>query len=221
MIKRVLSLCFTFLVFVGCSKPVQQRENFPYTDAGTLKPRIAIASVSDNSGRHIPWDVAEEIVHGMRYYLNKDGEIYVVPQAEVNSNMALLGDVDLFSTNVTPWRSFCNADFVVLIDIFESQEVPFEKDKFYPLYTTSGNHSGDVLAMKLRFKVIDVSAVQPKVVLFEILESNHLLPFGYEGIKTAGIPWGHQDYCNSPVGMVHNRLIYQLAERINNVLCDA
>lgn len=222
MIPRIVTLCFSLLALVGCNRaPQQQQEYFPYTDAGVLKPRVAIASVTDTSGRKVSWDVAEEIVHGIRYFLHKDGEIFVVPQAEVYSNMALLGDVDLFGMNLSPWKSFCKADYVVLIDIFESNEVPLEKDKFYPLFPTSGNHSGNVLAMKLRLKVIDVSAPQPKLVLFEVLESNHQLPFGYETVKSGEIPWGHQDYCHTPSGMIHNRLIYQLTERINTVLCDA
>ncbi len=221
MLQRTLSFCMAVLILVGCNKNRQQQEYFPYTDAGVLKPRIAIASVTDSSGKQLPWDVSDEIVHGMRHVLHNEGNVYVLPQAEVYSSMALLGNFDLFGANLFPWKSFCHADYVVLIDLFDRQELPFGKGKFYPIFPTSGNHSGTVLAMKLRFKVIDVRAEKPKLVLFEVMESNHLLPFGYEGIDPKEIPWGHKEYCNSPMGMVNNRLIYQLTDRINTVICDA
>lgn len=221
MLQRIFSFCMALLVLVGCNRTTQQNEYFAYTDAGVLKPRIALASVTDSSGKQLPWDVSDEIIHGMRHVLNKEGNLIVLPQSEVYSNMALLGHVDLFGANLTPWKSFCNADYVVLIDIFERQELPFGKGKFYPIFPTSGNHSGTVLAMKARFKVIDVRADKPKLVLYEVMESNHLLPFGFEEIDAKDIPWGHKEYCHSPMGMVNNRLIYQLTDRVNTVLCDA
>jgi hypothetical protein len=220
MIQRTLSLCMALLLLVACNKPPQQ-EYFPYTDTGVLKPRVALASVTDSSGRKLSWDTADEIVHGIHYFLRNQGNVFVLPQAEVYSNMALLGHFDLFGRDLTPWKSFNNADFVVLVDIFESKELPFEPDKFYPLFPTTGNHSGSVLALKARFKMIDLRGPLSKLLVFEVIESNHQLPFGYEAGDCSLIPWGNPEYCNTATGMVHNRLIYQLSQRINTLICDA
>lgn len=220
MIKQALSCCFLFLLLAGCQKHTTQCSNYvAYTDEGTLKPRIALASVTDSSGTNLSWDVSDEIISGINYYMRLDGELNVIPQNDVYAKMALLGDIDPYAANLTPWKSFCNNDdFIVLIDVFKREELPYEKGKFSQIYCDTLNQSGNVLSLKARLKIIDIRAQQPKLVLYEVNDFNYMLPLGYENQQIA--KWGDPDYNRTYIGKVHDRLICQLTQRINMVIND-
>lgn len=138
----------------------------------------------------------------------------------MNAGAALIGDSAYFTPDLTPWKGFLNAHYAVLMEVTQHEVVPIEKGNFGNICPTNGGHSTQVLAIKVRLKILDVKYNQAKLILDEIIESNHMLPWGFdEGInKQCAFDSAH--YANTPFGMAHNRLIWQLSSRIDQVIGD-
>lgn len=216
--KRLLFTVFTLFLVAGCGP--RNTEYYAYTDSGMEKPRVAIVPIIDSTGVKHPWDVSDEIIFGLRRHICNCGKLYPLPQADVNANAALLGNVDYFGTNLTPWNGFSNAHYVVLIELIDHKVDSYEKGKFNSLYPTNGAHCNEVLAMRAHIRIIDIQHNKARLVLDEILESNHLLPWGHDNVDYESNPWDTENYVNTPVGLAHNRLIWHISQRLDIVIGD-
>lgn len=160
MLRIFLPLILSILA-VSCCEP-RYVDYFPYHDNGCPKPRVALVPVGDCSNVQLAWNGAEELTSGIRYEMMSNGELYLLSPQEVDAGLARLGDIDLFAKNVFFDKCFCDAEFVVLIDIIGHGDECIVS----PPYKIS-----------LRLKVIDIRPACKQVILQEIFTNSYSYPY--------------------------------------------
>lgn len=178
-----------------------------YHDNGKLKSTVIVAPVQDLAAHPLPWDLSQELTEGIREHLVRTGEFLVAPVDVVQSISEEVGTIDVASRDLSYTDRFRPSDFVVLMEVIDHQEVPYTRGKFKPLYPVKGEVS-TVLMITARLKVVDLRSEEPKVVLQEIVHSNHQVQTGkaIEFMDYANTGWGTNLYRSTPVGMAHARL---------------
>ncbi len=216
--KRLLSSLLLSLLVTSCAP--KYKEYFAYTDEGYEKPKVAIVPVLNSSKASLGFDISDEIVFGLRNLICSNDKLFPLTQSDVNAAAALIGDSHYFTPDTSCWKGFLNAHFAIIMEVTQHDIVPFEKGSFGNLYPTNGGHSNQVLALKVRLRIIDVKYNQAKLILDEIIESNHMMPWGFDQAVNKERAFDSPNYANTPFGMAHNRLIWQLSSRIHQVIGD-
>jgi hypothetical protein len=216
--KRLISCLLLSLLVTSCAP--RYKEYFAYTDEGFEKPKVAILPVLNSSKAVLNSDISDEIIFGLRNSICSMDKLFPLPQSDVNAAAALIGDAHYFTPDVSPWKGFLNAHYAIVMEVSQHKIVPFEKGAFSNLYPTNGGHSNQVLAIKVRLRILDVKYNQAKLVLDEIVESNHMMPWGFDQAVNKECSFDSPYYANTPFGMAHNRLIWQLSSRIHQVIGD-
>jgi hypothetical protein len=215
---KLFTCLFSLMALTGCGP--KNSEYYAYTDQGVEKSRVAIIPLIESSKTHLNWDLSDEVIFGIRAHICNDGKLFPLAQADVNANAALLGNVDPFGIDLKPWIGFSNSHFVVVMEMLDHKVVPYEKGKYTSLYPTAGAHSNEILEIRVHLRILDVRHNKARLVLDEIVESNHLMPNAHDAIDYESQAWETPNYCNTPVGIAHNRLIWQLSKRIDTVVSD-
>ena len=74
---------------------------------------------------------------------------------------------------------------------------------------------------RVRLKVIDVRCQRNRVVLYEIVKADYLMAPSHSTCNDDIICCGDKGYGTSPYGIVHRRLVFNLARRLEEVLWSA
>ncbi len=202
MALRIAAL-FLLLLSTGCSR--SYNEFIRFRDNGRAKPQVALIPVVDHAQHNVPWNVSEELTAGMRHRLMEQGVVYMSSEHQVRSLSDRTEDADLFGKDLSWARQYSPHDFVVLVELIDHRKVPYERQKVRPVYPADGEVSS-VLMMKARLKVVDIREEMPKVILQQIVHSNHLIPKNRDGLNYHEIPWDDEVYKGTPLGMAHARL---------------
>ncbi len=200
MLKILLSTLM-LLLFASCGP--RYGDFFPCHDDGTVKPRVVLLPITDVSGRK---DMAEDLMQNMRYQLMDRGDLYVYPEESVNRQLEKMGDVSLFGPDISFARQFGGADFVVATELVECRSELYGniENKCMPPHLQRKN----MLMIKLRVRMIDLSGDEPVIVLQEILSRNLLVPNRKIGDNEVDV------FCFSEVS---SRLVEEFVRRLEDV----
>jgi len=120
-----------------------------------------------------------------------------------------------FSPDLSDYERLAGgSDFVVVSELVEHKDIPYRGQKMQSLYTKDGDVD-TVLAMKLRVRVVDLRTAQPRIVLQEVVHSNHMVRKHERSVDYRQIGWGSSGYEETAVGVAHRRLAEELAGRID------
>ncbi len=217
----MLQIAFSLLVMlftVSCGGP-RYVDYFPYHDDGTLKPKVAMIPLIDSSQSGLTWNLSEEITSSIYYNLMDSGELYVLRPQEIGPVWAKRDSIDFFAWDMSYAREFCNTDFIVAMELIEHAIAPCDQvaTKSFPQCHPSNN----VLTMRVRLKVIDTRCQTPRVVLYEIVKAEYLLPPFRSYCDVNQIRWGSRDFDSTPCGILHQRMVKNIATRLEEVLWSA
>lgn len=185
----------------------------PLAGYARTTPRIALLPVVNGCGEPLPWRLSDELTEDLGAALAKREGLAVMEPAVGRAMAAELQHVDLFSPTLRNIRGDGRCDFLVATELIDHAMVPYRGQKVQQLYPTDGE-IGSILMMKLRLRVIDVRGESPKVVLQEIVNSNHLVRQRDEGIDYSVLGWGQLKFEETPVGIAHGHLAEDTAGRI-------
>lgn len=217
--RKVAALLMVAAMFMGCAR--QYCDYFAYDDEGIAKPVVAVLPVRDSSWNSMPWDVSRELEEGIWESARRRGKLYCVDPHHVDEVVASFGEeTDLHSQDLQFFNQFTGCDYLVLIDLLEHNEVPYQRGAIEPLYIIDSDDAF-VLAMKARVTVLDVTGPTPRVILREITASNHMIARRFYDIDYTENRWGSQEYHRTPVGVAHERLARDLTERIETITAAA
>lgn len=214
---RLILACLMSLLTIGCSAP-RHVEHIPYYDDGTVKPKIVLLPIIDNSECFVPWDIGSEFNNTLRYQAMCAGDLFVVPENEVLCCMQGENPIDAFHDDLSFANRFCGNDYIVALELIEHALVPFEKGKIYPPIPPQNYSWRSVLQMKMRLRIIDLRCGTPRILLQEIFTSNYAIPFSAECMDYTRYCWGSQAFPTTPWGLAHKRLICDLMFRIETVV---
>lgn len=218
MLRILLSALLMVMVFVGCSTP-HYVDYFPYHDDGTPKPRVALMPIMDSSHSDLPWNLSEELSRSIYYDLMDSGELYVLSPAEIGSPWNK--SIDLFSSDLSFTKDFCNTDFIVVLDLIQHELVPCDASNRGGLSPAECHPYNRVLALSTRARVIDIRRQQPRVILYEILKSGYVVAPPYDVINYEQQPYGSRGYETTPCGVVHDRMVQNIVLRLEDVIRSA
>lgn len=213
---RIISSLMLLLCLTGCGP--HHVDYFPYHDDGTMKPHIALIPMVDSSGADVPWSLAQEMTLGVRYQAMDSGELYLLSRAEMLDGLGKTQNINLFGDDLSYTKGFCNADFVVALELIEHQEECYDKCKHgCPL-----NLSGYVLVMKARLRIIDVRCQEPRVLLQEIVKLDQSIPRYLTSNRGFNlIPYGCETYPQSPLALAHRGFQDLIVRRIEETTWGA
>lgn len=211
MVQIVLSLLVT-LMAVGCGP--RYVDYFPYHDDGRPKPKVVIVPVFNSCEDHVPWDISQELTSNMRYEIMNNGELFLFSQEEVNSKLAQIGPVDFFTKESLFAQSFCEADFLVMVEFMDQQ--------FCDSYTIAGcsvpfSPCREVV-LKTRIKVMDLRCRVPRIVQQEILSDTYLVTPECADVHGKFPDTGTRAYQSTSIGKAHQRMVSNLVTRMERVI---
>ena len=214
---RLFVICCALLC-VGCHS--QHSDFFPYYDDGTPKPYVTCLPVMNDCSQKLPWNVPEELTKDLRTYLMQQGRLFLPPMAQTQKAFALSDEKELASSkDLMPFLNFQPSHFVVLLQLIEYKQVPYERGKIKPLYIANlAPDQAMVLMIKLRLKVVDIRGNEPKIIRQEIFESNHVI--AKNAMAESKRLFGTPHFGASPIGMVNARLVRDLAVKIEGITCS-
>jgi len=205
MMKLILSTLIT-LFAVGCGGP-RYVEYFPHHDDGTPKPKVALIPVVDSSKSGLTWDMSRELSEGIYYELMNSGQIYVMQPQEIGPIWNQRGSIDFFAPDMSFAKDFACADFVVAMELVDHT-------------VKSVDSCNRVLTLNMRLRVMDVRYDKPRVVLYELVKADYQAAIPSNDV-TGGASWGDRGYSLTPCAKCHQRMIDNVAARLEQVLWSA
>lgn len=204
MLQIILSAMLS-LIAVGCGP--RYVDYFPYHDDGTQKPKVALMPIIDSTQSQLAWDLTEEISDGIFYELMNSGEVYVVPPKEIGPGWMKKETINFFSDDVSYVGDFQNTDFIVSAEIIERSIVACNPCA----------PSNLTMTVRLRIKILDIRYCEPKIVLYEVFKTCYT-GIQMNGNVQNGICWKDAGYPRTYCGIAHQRLICNLAKRLEEVI---
>lgn len=218
---RLILACLVSLLMFGCATPHYEEHvpyQIPYYVDGTVKPKVVLLPVVDNSESFVPWDICSEFNNTLRYQAMCCPDLFIVPENEVLGCMQDGNSIEAFDEDLSFTKRFPGNDFVVALDLIEHRLVPFEKGKIYPPIPPQNYNWRSVLQMKMRLRIIDLRCGTPRIYLQEIFTSNYAIPFSAESMDYQKCCWGSRAFPTSPWGLAHKQLVCDLMFRIETVI---
>jgi hypothetical protein len=205
MLRSTFIVIISAFVLASCSDSSQNDTvtSSKYYDDGRAKPVVAISSIVDSSNYDISWSLSEELSYLLKSKLSKNKNIFLTAPTEIDD--VLTNSDNPFDVNINWMKErFQNHEFLVFLELLNHNELV--KDNITNL------------EMSMRVRIIDVRGKEPKIVLQECVNDNYYIAKGSikEDYQTA--TWGTLEYANSRMGLAHNQLTKELANRISDYI---
>lgn len=214
--RHILALCMLSLLLVGCGP--RYCDYYPYHEDGRSKPAMTILPIQDKSDSGLSWNVAMEVDQYLRYKMLDEGNLYLLPESSCGEAITD-HNINYFGSDLTFAKHCRQSEFVTVMELIEHKIVPYESGKITPIYPIHNRQCESVLMMKMRVRIIDVRGDTPRIVLQEIVQSNHMLPRDQNNLDYTSYCFGKEPYNRTPIALSHQRLAYDLARRIETVAC--
>jgi len=196
----IRSITCLFLIFLSSACGPRYVDYFPYTDEGELKPKVVLVPPSN--------ELATEIDVGLRQQLMHHGDLYVLSSEDTTPVFQKMGNnTDWFSPNIEFTKKFKGADYIVALDVIDQQVVPYERGKYYPLYSARAQQCNQVWVIKIRVRIFELCQESSRVIHQEVFCSNHAFE-AFSGERSEDLY----------VSTATKRMIRDLAERIELVI---
>lgn len=214
---QMLMTVFMMLMCVSCGGP-RYVDYFPYHDDGVPKLKVAIVSLSDHPECGLGWNFSDEVSQGLYYELMNSGKLYALSADEIGPAWNQREQYDFFGTDTTYVNDFCGSDIVAAIELIEHSIVPYDPCTGAEMASRDCKNCSTLgILMRVRIKVIDIRCQTPRVLLYEIVKVCYPLNPGTRADCVCNITFGTPGYAKTQCGMAHQRMIRQLAGRVEEV----
>ena len=111
-------------------------------------------------------------------------------------------------------KSFQGDQFVVFLELVEHEEV-YKQDR---KKTADISECSADLNMSMRVRVFDLRGTEPKIVLQEMVHDSHFIPRQFTQTNFYQVPWGHESFSISPIGLAHAEFTKEIASRLEDYI---
>ncbi|MCP5469958.1 MAG: hypothetical protein H7A36_05580 [Chlamydiales bacterium] len=202
------------LLCAGCAN--NYSDTGLYEKTGQMKPIVVVMPVINRVGNlHLLWDVSRELTDEIRKRVFDSSRLYLLREG---------GTLDIAKTLACPnpreispaaLRNFGASEFLVVTELIDQEQKP------YGLHTQKNEETGAVLSVKMRVRVIDRRHPEPRVILQEVLECDHIVARAYLNTDYSKMPWGTEQFHNTPMGLAHSRVLRDLVSHIEGYIVAA
>lgn len=176
---------------------------------------VSLLPVMGGVDSSLSWDLKEEVTDQIGKALVEQEGWQLASSEDALWQAALLGEAPRFSPDLSYFSPLHgSSDFIVVAELVDHHEEPYKGQKIHPLYVKDGEIDS-VLMMKLRVRVVDLRAAQPRLVLQEVVHSNHMIRKREHLFDYQAHGWGSGDYQESALGVAHRRLAEEVAAHID------
>ncbi|NGX62274.1 MAG: hypothetical protein K940chlam9_01771 [Chlamydiae bacterium] len=201
--KRTLFFCVCLsLCLASCNRTY--RDSALYQQSGRPKPIVTLLPTLDHSSdTSLAWDLSKEFTEEFRKKMYDSSKVYLLRDGADHAVAEKLNPPNPEAIPSEVIADLGATEFAVVTEIFEHKQTP------HP--TSVGSAT---LELGMRVRVIDVRNSTPKVVLQEIYQQEQLIAPAYIQMDYQRNGWQSETFQNTPVGMLHNRMIREIAGRI-------
>lgn len=219
--RRFFLPLFTVILFslasFGCQSKGAKLQSFRYYENARQKPIAAlIPLIKRVDNEKLTWDVSQEITSEIQRRIINRGQIFLNPVQISSALKTKLNTNDLINLTRDDLASLkAQNEYAIFMELLEHKEISSLEDEDTP---SKEENLGKVLAIKVRVRVFDLRGEEPKVLLQEILHSNHFIPKVERDTNYQKVVWGGDSYNASVYGRAHAKLEKDLAHQIENYI---
>lgn len=210
-------LVFFALVCAGCTS--QYSDFFPHFNDGTPKPQVALLDVFDDTKDGSSPELCTDLSKQVYNRLMMNGKIYIPPKGVLQKQFSSCSSDDLANNkDLMAFLHFQPEHFVVVLELVEFKQIPYLRNKIKAFFPTHVRvDEANILAMKMRVKIIDIRGGEPKMIRQELIKTNYALEKGeYEEsmqkLKSPG-------FAGTPVGRAQERFVSEIVQKIEKTSC--
>lgn len=209
--KSVLFLVAICFSLCGCGP--RYKEFARYHGDGRSKPVVAWLPVTDHASHFLPWDVGDELSFTIRNQLLNSGSLFLAPQFDTLPLAKEVRARNLIDNDLSFAKPFADEyEYLVLCDLVEHDSIPYKRQSVKPVYPIDGKVK-EILQMKLRVRILDLRGKKPRLVLQELIRSNHLVPETTKEVDYNHVVWGSEEYKSTFMALAHRRLARDVARQ--------
>ena len=210
--KRLL---FTALLattlFSGCAR--NYRDTSLYQRTGQVKPIVTVMPVIDNTGvNHLSWNFSSEMTEEIRKRMFDSSKLYLLRDGSSLEFAKKLNDPNPMNVPADARDHLGATEFVVVSEFIDQHETP------YGLSRPGHEEAGSVISLAMRVRVIDLRREEPKVILQEVIDHDHLVAKPYLKTDYIRYPWGTEAYESTPYGLSHSKVVRELVAHVENYI---
>jgi hypothetical protein len=216
MSRFILSVSLLALIAGGCDDNNQNNPQAYNQTATEGKPVVSIVPVVDNTKNDYDWNLSDELSSSLYYRLAQRDKVFVVDAPHVRAKTKKLKEGENpFGPDIS-WikKAFQGDQFVVFLELVEHEEV-YKQDR---KKTADVSECSADLNMSMRVRIFDLRGAEPKVVLQEIVHDTHFIPRQFTQANFYQVPWGHESFGISPIGLAHAEFTKEIASRLEDYI---
>lgn len=204
----------TALLCVGCANTCC--DTGLYEKTGQMKPIVVVLPVLDRTQDvELPWSLAAEMTDEIRKRVFDSSRLYLLREGGTPEIAMTLSCPNPHEIPATALQDMGASEFLVVAELVDQKLTP------YGLQTQKAEETGAVLSVKMRVRVIDRRSPEPKVVLQELLEYDHIVARPYLNADYNKIQWGMELFHNTPMGLAHSKIVRELVAHVEGYIVAA
>jgi len=208
---QMILLSALLVVLAGCAHK-KSSDAAVQEQAVFGKPTVALVPLIDHSGSGLSWSLSDEFTSAIHQKLAAHEKLHLAAPSAIRAITKKLSDAqDPFGAK-TGWikKTFAASEYAVFMELVDHSEKP--------LYATAAGEPPAEFTMSVRLRVFDLRGPEPKVVLQELVSDTQRVPKQFTSANFYQVPWGHEIYDISPLGMAHAQLFKEIAERVEDYI---
>ena len=212
--RRLAVVMLTTLLCVGCANTCC--DTSLYEKTGQMKPIVVVLPVIDRTAKvELPWNLAQEMTEEIRKRVYDSSRVYLLREGGTLEIAKTLSCPNPHKISPVALKDFGASEFLVIVEVVDQQLTP------YGLSTQRAEETGAVLSVKMRVRVIDRRNPEPRVVLQELLEYDHIVARPYLNTDYQKTQWGMDQFHNTPMGLAHSKIVRELVSHIEGYIVAA
>lgn len=219
MSRFILSVSVLALIAGGCNDNNQNNSQAYQQTATQGKPVVSIVPVIDNTKSEYDWNLSDELSSMIYYRIAQQDNVAIVEAPRVRAKTKKIKESDNpFGPDIS-WikNTFQGDQFVVFLELVEHEEV-YKQDR---KKTAAIEECSADLNMSMRVRVFDLRGKEPKIVLQELIHDSHFIPRQFTQANFYQVPWGHESFSISPIGLAHAEFTKEVSSRLEDYILMA
>ncbi len=211
---RSIIMSLLAIIAYGCQNQNKPIETTRFYEDGRAKPVVLITPIIDSTSCDIPWSLSDEFSTLIQQKLARKGGIFITQTHQTDP----IYSNNPFSKNIA-WmkKNYQRQEFVVFLELVEHANVPVNEEspkKARIMDIENIRNISTNLNMATRLRLVDLRGETPKIVLQELVTDTYYISKNHIDTDYTHIMWGMDEYNTSPMGMAHNQLAKEIAERL-------
>lgn len=212
---RCIAVFILSLAVAGCVP--SQTYFLPRDMRDSDAPKVVILPLFDSSNHTLTWNLSHELTKELRSRIIDDRIICILDDETTFNSVLKVRRVSPEDCLNEIGTQFCQAQFVVLLDLVQHDVAHHERLLMDPCEICDEMRLAATLMMKVQITVVDVREPSPLIVLQEYMNCNYRIPPRYEFCCYCHPYKCEEWYLDTPCDQAHKCLCKQIADRIEQV----